>query len=172
MTHPPSMSDPHEQETPMSTIPSSPASPPRTGTPATSSPSGIVPNSQGRGTTTIADTVVERIVALSSEEVPGVAKMGGAASSAIAGVVSKVRSGPSSTGVTVEVGETQAAVDITLIVEYPHPVHEVAEAVRENVKRRVEHMTDLMVTEVNVTVSDLAFASDEDDAEDSADRVQ
>lgn len=125
-----------------------------------------------KGSTSIADTVVERIVALAAQEVSGVAHLGGAVGSALAGMVGRIRGSgtPQTTGVGVEVGERQAAVDLTLVVRYPQPVHEVAEAVRENVIARVEAMTGLGVVEVNVVVTDLAFEGD--DQQDTPSRVE
>jgi uncharacterized alkaline shock family protein YloU len=42
-------------------------------------------------------------------------------------------------------------------VSYGRPVHQVTEAVRQNEIRRVENLTGLEVTEVNITVNDVAF---------------
>ncbi len=56
-----------------------------------------------------------------------------------------------------EVGERQAAVDITLNVEYGRPIHQVTQALRRNVINRVESLTGLEVSEVNITVNDLSF---------------
>ena len=60
-----------------------------------------------------------------------------------------------SQGIAVEVGERQAAVDVTIIAEYGVAIHELAEAIRQNVISSVERMTGLEVTEVNVDVSDV-----------------
>jgi uncharacterized alkaline shock family protein YloU len=67
----------------------------------------------------------------------------------------------SSRGVTVEVGEVEAAVELTMSVEYGRAIHQVAEAVRTNVIRRVESLVGLRVTEVNITVSDIFFPHQE-----------
>jgi uncharacterized alkaline shock family protein YloU len=60
-------------------------------------------------------------------------------------------------GVSVEVGETQAAVDLTVTVPYGRSIPEVTKEMRENVIRRVERFTGLEVTEVNITVKDVFF---------------
>lgn len=125
-----------------------------------------------RGVTTIQDSVVAKISGIAAREVRGVADLGGAASSAIGGVMGRLRGEEHSTaGVGVEVGERQAAVDIALKVEYPARIHEVADSVRENVIDRLEAMTGLEVVEVNVAVLDLAFPGGEDD-ESSEQRVE
>lgn len=111
-----------------------------------------------RGTTRIADGVVETISALAAREIPGVASMGKSFARAFGAIRSRVPgvSEDSSTqGVAVEVGERQAAVDIDLVVYYGQSIVEVTEAVRANVIDRIESMTGLEVTEVNIAVDDL-----------------
>ena len=66
-------------------------------------------------------------------------------------------SGRGARGVSVEVGETQAAIDLTVRVPYGRSIPEVVEAMRENVIQRVENLTGLEVTEVNITVKDVFF---------------
>ena len=68
-------------------------------------------------------------------------------------------------GVHVEVGERQAAVDLDIVVVYGASIVDVANAVRENVIGRVEAMTGLEVTEVNVTVDDVYLGELEEPAE-------
>jgi uncharacterized alkaline shock family protein YloU len=58
-------------------------------------------------------------------------------------------------GVSVEVGERQAAVDLDIVTYYGQSIVEVTEAVRRNVIDRIEGMTGLQVTEVNIMVDDL-----------------
>jgi uncharacterized alkaline shock family protein YloU len=64
-------------------------------------------------------------------------------------------------GVSVEVGEREAAVDLTLIIDYGESIPRVSQAVRDNVIKRIEGITGLAVAEVNVTVNDLYFPGDE-----------
>ena len=51
----------------------------------------------------------------------------------------------------------QAALDLTVNVLYGRPIHRVTEALRQNVINRVENLTGLEVTEVNITVNDVTF---------------
>lgn len=125
-----------------------------------------------RGSTTIADGVVLKIAGLAAREVQGVHAMGGGAARAVGGVAQKVGLGDERTqGVSVEVGETEAAVDIVVVVEYGESIPRVAGAVRENVIKRIENLTGLSVTEVNITVTDLYFAGDSDDDAQQSSRV-
>lgn len=117
------------------------------------------------GTTTIADGVVAKIAALAAREVTGIADLGGSVSGAISGVVGRITGSssnePKTAGVNVEVGETQAAVDLTAKVLYPASINEVADAVRQNVRDRIESMTGLDVVEVNIAIVDLVFPGDD-----------
>ncbi len=116
-----------------------------------------------RGTTTIQDGVVSKIAGIAAQEVDGV-QMGGGTSAAVGGVLSAVpgvASGSQSRGVSVEVGEVEAAVDLSMSVEYGRAIHQIAEAVRTNVIRRVENLLGLRVTEVNITVNDIFFPQQE-----------
>jgi uncharacterized alkaline shock family protein YloU len=72
-----------------------------------------------------------------------------------------VDSASQSRGVSVEVGEVEAALDLSVSVEYGRAIPQVAEAVRTNVIRRVESLVGLRVTEVNITVNDIFFPQQE-----------
>ena len=119
------------------------------------------------GSTTIADAVVTKIVSIAAREVGGVHDLGGGAARTIGGVTRSVGVGPDERmrGVAVEVGEREAAVDLTVVVEYGESIPRIANALRENITRRIEGMTGLTVTEVNVAVNDLHFPGDEAAAE-------
>ena len=60
-----------------------------------------------------------------------------------------------------EVGEVEAAIDVTLTVEYGKSIPQIAQAVRQNVINRVENLVGLNVTEVNVAVNDVFFPEQE-----------
>ena len=118
-----------------------------------------------RGTTTIQDGVVSKVVGIAAQEVEGV-RMGGSSAQAVGTIVSAlpgVGDGSESRGVSVEVGEVEAAADLTMSVEYGRTIHRVAEEVRRHVIRRVENLLGLRVTEVNITVSDVFFPQEEED---------
>jgi len=132
---------------------------------------GSEPLSSDKGQTTITDSVVTKVAGLAAQEVPGVYELGGGAARAIGNVTQRVGLGDSRTqGVSVEVGQREAAVDLTVVVEYGESIPQVAEAVRNQVIKRVEGITGLSVTEVNITVNDLYFPGD-DEPPDEAPRV-
>jgi uncharacterized alkaline shock family protein YloU len=117
-----------------------------------------------RGSTTIQDTVVARVAGIAAQEVEGV-RMGGGAAQAVGGFIGGITGGRGvggqTQGVSVEVGEEEAAVDLTMTVEYGRSIPQLTEAVRNNVVNRVENLVGLRVTEVNITVGDIFFAEEE-----------
>jgi uncharacterized alkaline shock family protein YloU len=116
----------------------------------------------GKGNTTIADAVVTKIAGIAAREARGVHALGGGASRALGSVTQRVGLGDERTqGVSVEVGEREAAVDLTVVVEYGESIPTVTQAIRDNVIKRIEGITGLSVTEVNVTVNDLYFPGDD-----------
>src|SRR5919199_6048291 len=146
--------------------------PPRRGTPMTSpssssssSTSAIVTKqtatrggselATSQGKTTIADTVVSKIAGMAAREVSGVYQLGGGVARAFGAIRERIpgSGGPNvSQGVSVEVGETQAAVDIDIIAEYGVAIADLAAGIRRNVIHSIERMTGLQVVEVNISV--------------------
>jgi uncharacterized alkaline shock family protein YloU len=116
------------------------------------------------GTTSISSSVVAKIAAITTQEIPGVQAMGKSMSRAFGAIRSKVPGASPATaqGVTVEVGEHQAAVDIDIVCYYGQSIVETADAIRQSVIERIEGMTGLEVVEVNVSVDDLYIESDGD----------
>ena len=58
-------------------------------------------------------------------------------------------------GVEAEVGLEEAAVDIEIIVDFGHPIRQVAERMREHVIETVERMTGCRMVEVDIHVVDV-----------------
>lgn len=129
---------------------------------------GALQESAGRGATSIADTVVTKVAGIAAREVAGVQDLGGGATRALGNVTQRVGiTDERSQGVSVEVGELEAAVDLVIVIEYGESIPQVADAVRNNVIKRVEGITGLSVTEVNVAVNDLHFPGDDQPAQES-----
>ncbi|WP_375386842.1 Asp23/Gls24 family envelope stress response protein [uncultured Amnibacterium sp.] len=123
------------------------------------------------GTTTVDDSVVAKIAGIAAREVPGVHDLGGGAARAIGALRTRINQADQAQGISVEVGETQAAVDVIVVAEYPIPLHHVADGIRTAVTTAIETLVGLEVTEVNVTIADVHIPSDDDSA-DEAPRVQ
>lgn len=124
------------------------------------------------GDTTIADQVVAKLAGIAAREVEGVASLGNAARRAFDSLTERIQGSQTnvSGGVSVEKGERQAAIDLTIIVEYGYPIAEVTQALRENIIRAVEYGTGLEVLEVNVAVTDVLLPGEDDRDEDDAPR--
>ena len=120
-----------------------------------------------RGSTSISDSVVSKIAGIAAQEVDGI-RMGSGGSQAVSGIIGSITGGGSGSqtqGVSVEVGQEEAAIDLTLTAEYGKSIPQLAEAVRRNVANRVESLVGLRVTEVNITVSNIFFPQQEQEQE-------
>jgi len=117
------------------------------------------------GNTTIANLVVAKIVALATQEIDGVYALGAGTARMVGAVRQRVPgvSASATQGVSVEVGQRQAAADIDLVVEYGVAIPDLAAAVRNNVITSVERICGLEVTEVNVNVDDIHLPGEQDD---------
>ena len=130
--------------------------------------SGGSPLKSEMGNTTISSAVVSQIAGIAAQETEN-AQMGGGASAAVGGILQSVAgsvtggtSGENySRGVSVEVGEEEAAVDLTMTVAYGQSIPRVTEAARRNVINRVESLSGLRVTEVNITVTDVQIPEEQ-----------
>ena len=125
---------------------------------------GSRPLQSDRGTTTIQDPVVSNIAAMAIRELDGLdpshggTRLPGDTSPTVGEFVGNLTGGGGRTrGISVDVGEEQTALDLTVNVMYGRPIHEVTDDLRQNVIKRVESLTGLEVTEVNITVNDVTF---------------
>jgi len=137
---------------------------------STTSGSAGSPLDTSQGKTTISDAVVSKVAGIAAREVPGVYGFGGGAARAFGAITERIPGGRASStqGVSVEVGERQAAVDLTIVVEYGVSITQLARAIRRNVIGAIEQMTGLQVVEVNINVNDLHVADEGDDRTDAA----
>ncbi|GAA1672236.1 Asp23/Gls24 family envelope stress response protein [Fodinicola feengrottensis] len=133
--------------------------PTSTKTPATV-PTGALVSTHG--TTTVSDSVVQKVAGLAAREIPGVYDLGGGAARAFSAIRERIPGASASAGqgVSVEVGEKQAAVDLQILLEYGVPIADVANAIRRNVINAIERITGLEVVEVNINVSDVHIPGD------------
>ncbi len=114
-----------------------------------------------RGSTDIEDGVVSKIAGMAAREVEGV-RMGGSASRTAGEILGGLTGSQDlSRGVSVEVGRIEAAIDLTMAVEYGRDLLQLAEQVRDRITERVETLTGLQVTELNVTIDDVIFPKEE-----------
>ena len=125
------------------------------------------------GKISVAQSVVQKIAGIACREISGVHAMGASTSRAFGAVRERIpgSSGPNvAQGVGVEVGETQAAIDLDIVVEYGVSLADLGRSIQRNVKQAVERMTGLDVVEVNINVDDL-WMPGSDDHDDAPSRV-
>ncbi|HEY0119500.1 MAG TPA: Asp23/Gls24 family envelope stress response protein [Cellulomonas sp.] len=124
------------------------------------------------GKTTIEDGVVAKIAGIAARDVPGVYALGGGTARAIGAIRDALNSTDLTQGISVEVGEKQVAVDVTIVAEYPVALQKVAGDVREAISRAMHDLVGMDVAEVNVTVNDVHIPSDDDSGEPQEARVR
>ncbi len=109
------------------------------------------------GTIKIADDVVKVVAGLAAMDIKGVAGMSGGFAGGIAELLGRKNL---SRGIKVEVGEKEAAIDLSVIIDYGVRIPDVAAQIQESVKSAVERMTGLVVVEANVNVQGVAFGAE------------
>jgi uncharacterized alkaline shock family protein YloU len=118
------------------------------------------------GKISVAQGVVQKIAGMACREISGVYAMGTGGTRAFGAIRERIpgSSGPNvAQGVGVEVGETQAAIDLDIVIEYGASIAELGRSVQRNVKQSVERMTGLEVVEVNVAVDDVHTPDQEEE---------
>ncbi|NLI69298.1 MAG: Asp23/Gls24 family envelope stress response protein [Firmicutes bacterium] len=108
------------------------------------------------GAIRIADEVVAVIAGMTAIEVPGVAGM---SSGIVGGIAEALGKKNLAKGIKVEMGEDEAVINISIIVDFGARIPDVAWEVQDNVKNAVEKLTGLKVLKVNVHVQGILFPS-------------
>ncbi|MFC0213196.1 Asp23/Gls24 family envelope stress response protein [Paenibacillus chartarius] len=112
----------------------------------------------------ISDDVVSTIAGLAALETPGVAAMSGGISE---GLAKRLSGKNAQRGVSVEVGQLEAAIDLRIIIQYGSKIQDVCRDLQENVRDAVENMTGLRVVEVNVKVEGVAFKEEKEEPDEA-----
>ena len=105
------------------------------------------------GALTYEDKVIQKIVGLALEKVDGLLAVDGGFLSNLTGKL--VNTDDVTSGVGVEVGKQQVAVDLKIVAEYKKYVPDIYKNIKEVISKEVKGMTDLEVVEVNVDVIDV-----------------
>jgi uncharacterized alkaline shock family protein YloU len=116
------------------------------------------------GKITVAEGVVQKVAGMATREIAGVYSMGTSTTRAFGAIRQRIpgSSGPNvAQGVGVEVGETQAAIDLDIVIEYGASIADLGRSIQRNVKQSIERMTGLEVVEVNVAVDDVHLPTPE-----------
>lgn len=105
-----------------------------------------------------ADEVVATIASLAVTDVEGVSTLNGGMVEGISEMLGKKSL---TKGIKVEVGQQEAAVDVTVSILYGYKIKEVCEKIQQAVKSAIETMTGLHVVEINVFVQSVVFEASE-----------
>ena len=105
-----------------------------------------------------ADEVVATIASLAVTDVEGVSALNGGMVEGISEMLGKK---VLTKGVKVEVGQEEAAIDISVNILYGYKIKEVCEKIQAAVKSAIETMTGLHVVEINVFVQSVVFEASE-----------
>ena len=129
------------------------------------------PLQTSHGVTTIDENVVAKIAGMAAREVPGVYDMGNAVRRAFSAVTDRIPNAQTNVagGISVQKGETQAAIEVTVVVEYGVSIVEVSDAIRRNIIEQIEGTTGLEVVEVNINVTDVHLPDDDSDVAEATD---
>ena len=121
-----------------------------------------------RGYTAIEDSVISKIAGMAAREVSGVYALGGQAARMVGALRDTVGASTNvQQGVSVNTDNNSCNVEVAIVAEYGVAIHELAEAIRQNIINAVERMTGLTVNSVNVTVHDVRLGLDEDEPEET-----
>ena len=123
-------------------------------------PAGAAVTSTGE--TIIENGVVAKIAGIAAREVPGVYALGGGAARAVGAIRDALNSTDLAQGISVEVGETQVAVDVTIVAEYPASLQKVADDVRAAISLAMAEYVGKQAVEVNVTINDVHIPTEDD----------
>lgn len=99
------------------------------------------------------EAVIAKIAGKTSQEIDGILSMDGGFFSDIA---DKFRSNTDFTkGIDIEIGEKQVAVDMDILIEYGKSAKDIFKELTMKVTEQIEHITGLVVIEINVHVTDV-----------------
>lgn len=105
------------------------------------------------GTITLGEDVVATIAGFAARDIEGIRALGRSRMIRFGNRVSR--------GVEAEVGETQAAVDVDVVIQYGCDISTLAEELRTRVANEVARMCNRDVIEVNINVVDIELPEEE-----------
>lgn len=112
-----------------------------------------VKKSELKSELTFEDKVIQKIVGISLETIPGLLTINGGFFSNLADKI--VNNNDVTSGIDVEVGKKEVAVDLDIVAEYGVDISKIYEDIKRVIEKEVKHMTSLEVIEVNVNVVDI-----------------
>lgn len=107
----------------------------------------------------ISDEVVSVIAGIAASEIEGVYEMPATVGNNLTHIFTGKKS--QGKGVKVTIDENSAIIDINVVVEYGLNIPKVVSEVQDNVKKTVEAMTGLAVSNVNILVQNILLPKKE-----------
>ena len=101
------------------------------------------------GTVRINNEAIMTIAAVAAMEVRGVYKLGGGIGKTLYETLFKKTC---SKGVRIKINDNEIVLAVSIIVEYGSDIPRIADQVQDSVKRAVERMTGLVLSEVDIVV--------------------
>ena len=106
-----------------------------------------------KGELTYENKVIQKIIGFSLENISGLLAVDGGFFSNLTEKL--INTDNVTSGVNVEVGKEQVAVDLNIIVEYKKNIPELYQEIKKVITNDISNITDLEVVEVNVNVVDI-----------------
>ncbi len=110
---------------------------------------------ENAGNIKISPDVIATVAGIATNEIKGVAGMGGSVVGGIAEILGGKKN--KGRGVKVEMIENNVVIDLYIIVEYGANIPDIAWEIQDNVKNSVESMTGMNVENVNIHVEGVSF---------------
>jgi len=120
------------------------------------------------GTTTVQDAVIGKVIGLSASRVPGVHALGDGTARALGLLRDALGQTDLSQGVSVTNDDGRVSVQAVIVVEFPHPVQDVAAGVRTEIANAIGVTLGMTVGEIDVTVNDVHVTEPDDVSNDAA----
>ncbi|UQS84253.1 Asp23/Gls24 family envelope stress response protein [Bombilactobacillus thymidiniphilus] len=117
-------------------------------------------NTNIKGDLTYDSKVVQKIVGIALSDIKGLLTVDGGFFSNLTDKL--VNNDDVTSGINVDVGKKQVAVDIDIVAEYGIDIAKLYDQIKSEIARKVKSMTDLDVIEVNVTVVDVKTKKEHD----------
>lgn len=106
----------------------------------------------------IENKVIEKIAALTLNDIPEILSMDGGAGS---NLTERLGRKDLTKGLTAEVGKKQAAIDVSVVIKYGSNVPKVYDEAKQKIKENLAQMTGLELVEFTMAVSDIDSEGEE-----------
>jgi len=107
-------------------------------------------NNKPIGDINISNEIVANIVGMATLEIDGV--IGLSSAGVRDGIAEFLGKKEHNKGIEIDISEGKVAIDISIIVEFGMKIPDICWRIQQNVKRRVQEMTDLNVSTINIYV--------------------